>query len=119
MCSAFKTVREIREMWVEGSFTNQVGIDFCGSAEFRRNAQMVVLAAGTIAYVPPGDRPSKVIVVSETDMPIEGRTLLGLQFLIQVGAQHFRRGQTYFDRKMVFFEDPPLPVPARMGGCTI
>ncbi|MEK7481457.1 MAG: hypothetical protein AAB633_01805 [Patescibacteria group bacterium] len=131
MAARFTVFDRLEEVWLAGSYTNALADDFCGSRAFRTAARMDWLADGVAVYIPrPPDgcpdpdtiwTPRMVLVVAERGTVIpENCRVEGLPFFREPAAV-FPRGQTFWRRKWVAWDDytPPQPVLRVLGGCSM
>ena len=131
MTARFTVFDRLEEMWMDGSYTNVLADDFCGSRALRKAARSdtKLIADGVEVYVPrapngcpdPGtiETPFTILVVAERDAVIAAECrVLGLPFFRE-RTTVFSRGQTFWRRKWVAWEEHTPQQPARsvFGGC--
>lgn len=122
----------LEEVWVEGSHTSAFEEEFFGSRDFRKTATMEWIMDGVAVYVqrrpdgcPDPDTiwtPRTVLVVAKLGVAIPPDCrVAGLPFF-RGRMKDFWRGQTYWHRKWVAWEEH-VPEPAvamgSFGRCCI
>ena len=132
MTARFTVFDRLEEMWMDGSYTNVLADDFCGSRALRKAARSdtKLIADGVEVYVPrapngcpdPGtiETPFTILVVAERDaaLPRDCR-VDGIRFFREQTSV-FSRGQTFWRRKWVAWEEhEPAPVMRAFGGCSV
>lgn len=128
MAARVTIFERLEEVWVEGSHTSEFEGKFFGSDKFRKIARMEWIMDSVAVYVPRRPdgcpdpdtiwTPRTVLVVAkrEAAIPPDCR-VAGLPFF-RGRVKDFWRGQTYWYRKWVGWEEhTPEPAMSWIGGC--